>query len=134
MPRLLTPLVATAALALLAGCGGSDNNKSSGSTSGGGAATTSPAKTTAAAAGTVQVAMQNTAFDPKTTTVKVGQTIKWTNDDPFDHNVVATKGATFRSSDFGQGGTYSYKATKAGTISYVCTLHPGMDATLTVVK
>jgi len=136
MPRLLAVLVAVAALAALAGCGGSDNKKT-GSTSvganGGGAAT--PAKTNAAAtAGTVQIAMQNTAFSPKTTTVKVGETIKWTNDDPFDHNVTATKGGTVHSSNFGQGGTYSYKVEKAGTISYVCTLHPGMDGTLKVVK
>jgi len=136
MPRLLAVLAAVAALAALAGCGGSDNKKSdtSGSASGGGGATT-PAKTNAAAAtGTVQIAMQNTAFNPKATTVKVGETVKWTNDDPFDHNVTATKGEEFKSSNFGQGGTYSYKVDKPGTISYVCTLHPGMDGTLKVVK
>lgn len=139
MPRLLTLLATVAALAVLAGCGGSDNKTSeantstSGGASGGGA--TAPAKTNAAAAaGTVQIAMQDTAFSPKTTTVKVGETVKWTNDDPFDHNVTATKGGDFHSSDFGQGGTYTYKAAKAGTISYVCTLHPGMDGTLKVVK
>jgi len=139
MPRLLAVLAAVAALAALAGCGGSDNKKSdtSGSTSGGayGGGATAPAKTNATAtAGTVQIAMQNTAFNPKATTVKVGETVKWTNDDPFDHNVAATKGGDFHSSNFGQGGTYSYKAVKAGTISYVCTLHPGMDGTLKVVK
>jgi len=136
MPRLLAVLAAAAALAALAGCGGSDNKKSdtSGSASGGGGAT-APAKTNAAAtAGTVQIAMQNTAFNPKTTTVKVGETVKWTNDDPFDHNVAATKGENFHSSNFGQGGTYSYKVDKPGTISYVCTLHPGMNGTLKVVQ
>ena len=137
MRRLLPVLAAVAALALLAGCGGSDNKKydatSTGSDSG--AATTAPAKTNAAgAAGTVQIAMQNTAFAPKATTVKVGQTVKWTNDDPFDHNVTATKGEEFHSSNFGQGGTFSYKVDKAGTIVYVCTLHPGMDGTIKVVK
>lgn len=136
MPRLFAVLAAVAALAVIAGCGGSDNKKSestSGAASGGGA--TAPAKTTtAAAAGTVQISMQDTAFNPKTTTVKVGQTVKWTNDDPFDHNVTATKGEDFHSSNFGQGGTYSYKVDKPGTISYVCTIHPGMDGTLKVVK
>jgi plastocyanin len=48
--------------------------------------------------------------------------------------VTATGGASFRSSNFGQGGTYKYRATTAGKISYVCTLHPGMDATLTVTR
>ena len=37
-----------------------------------------------------------------------------------------------QGSDFGQGGTYTFKPTKAGTIAYVCTIHPGMTGTLNV--
>ena len=33
---------------------------------------------------------------------------------------------------FGKGKTFSWKADKAGTISYVCTVHPNMTAKLTV--
>jgi plastocyanin len=78
--------------------------------------------------------MKNIAFAPTSVTVKVGQKITWTNDDSVDHNVTAKSGASFASSNFGQGGTYSYTPTKAGTITYVCTIHPGMDGTIIVTK
>lgn len=140
MTRLL-PAVACLALtgALVAGCGGSSSSKkssSAGSTSGPAPAPTStPApKTGAAASGTVAIKMQSIQFSPKSVTAKVGQTVKWTNDDSVAHNVTAKSGETFKSSTFGPGGTYSYKLDKAGTITYVCTIHPGMEGTITVVK
>jgi plastocyanin len=46
--------------------------------------------------------------------------------------VTATKGAKFMSQAFGGGKTYSFTPRKAGTISYVCTLHPGMVGKLIV--
>jgi plastocyanin len=46
--------------------------------------------------------------------------------------VTAKSGASFHSDNFGQGGTYEFTPKKAGTIKYTCTLHPGMDGTLTV--
>jgi plastocyanin len=94
---------------------------------------TTPSATPAAPSGAATaVVMKNIQFAPKAMTVKVGQTITWTNQDSVDHNVTATAGASFRSSNFGHGGTYKYTATKPGKIAYVCTLHPGMAATLTV--
>ena len=120
MKRFAPLLLASFAL-LAAGCGSSNENKN--------------ATPSAPATGKgPKVDMKNIAFDPKTTTVKVGQTVTWTNQDDVDHNVVATNGAKFESDNFGKGGTYSYKATKPGTIQYTCTLHPGMDATLTVTS
>jgi len=82
----------------------------------------------------VAIKMQNIAFEPKSATAKVGQKVTWTNEDSTDHNVTAQAGETFKSKDFGKGGTYSYKLDKPGTIKYVCTIHPGMEATLTVTK
>ena len=80
----------------------------------------------------VTIKMQSIQFAPKTQAVKVGQTVSWVNEDGVDHNVTAQSGATFKSNDFGQGGTYTFKPTKAGTIAYVCTIHPGMTGTLNV--
>jgi plastocyanin len=80
------------------------------------------------------VTMRTIQFAPRRIRVRVGQTIKWTNSDPVRHNVVATAGADFGSGIFGRGGTYAYRATTPGVISYVCTLHPGMDGTITVVR
>ena len=79
--------------------------------------------------------MQNIAFDPKDVTVKVGQ--KVTLDQrrlgrPQRHGRRPAR--DFKSDNFGKGATFSFTPTKAGTINYVCTIHPGMTATLTVTK
>jgi plastocyanin len=128
MRRILVAPCAVLALALgLAACGGSSNN------SGGSGSTSTPASSaSSSSAGGVQIKMQNIQFSPKDTTVKVGDKVTWTNDDNTDHNVTAQSGADFKSKDFGNGGTFSFTADKAGTIEYVCTIHPGMTATLTV--
>jgi plastocyanin len=119
------------AVALVAvGCGGGGGSTSSG---GGGAGTGSAApKQPATAPG--HVMMRNIKFAPDKTTVKVGEKVTWTNDDSVAHNVTATKGASFKSSTFGKGGTFTFTPKKAGTIQYTCTIHPGMNGTLTVTK
>jgi plastocyanin len=86
----------------------------------------------AAPSGAIAIKMKNIQFAPKQVSAKVGQTVTWTNDDSVAHNVTAVAGASFRSTNFGKGGTYRYRPAAPGKISYVCTLHPGMDATLTV--
>ena len=132
MKRLysIAACLALGGVLVVAGCGGSSSKSSSNTTSSSQAATPAPA----AAGGALAVKMQNIQFSPKSITAKVGQTVKWSNDDSVDHNVTATSGATFKSSTFGSGGTYSFKPTKAGTIQYVCTIHPGMTGTLVVTK
>jgi plastocyanin len=126
MRRILLPLCAVLVVGLaLAGCGG--GGSSSGSTP-----TSSSSSSSSSSGGGTEIKMQNIAFAPKATTVKVGQKVTWVNDDSAAHNVTADSGASFKSKDFGSGGTFSFTPTKAGTIKYVCTLHPGMTATLTV--
>jgi plastocyanin len=122
MRASVAALVLAAALAV-AGCGsgGSSGSKSS-------PATSSPAAKTTA------VTLQNFAFNPSNLTAKVGQTITWTNRDSVAHNVTAKKGDNFHSTTLNPGQSYSHKLDHAGTISYVCTIHPNMKATLTVTK
>ena len=117
--------------ALVAGCGGSSSSSSKSSST---PAASTPAAAPAAGGGAVAVSMKNIQYSPKSITAKVGQTVTWTNDDSVDHNVTATSGASFKSSTFGQGKTYSTKLTKAGTIQYVCTIHPGMTGMIVVTK
>jgi plastocyanin len=117
---------------VLAGCGGGDGGST---TAGGGSSTPAPATTSrGSGGGAIAVTMKDIAFSPQSVRVRVGQKVDWTNDDSVAHNVTATSGASFRSSDFGQGGTFSYSPTRAGTIDYVCTLHPGMDGTIVVTR
>jgi plastocyanin len=127
MRRILPALCALVALAA-AGCGSSNSGSTSSGSSSGSASTAAASSS----GGGVAIKMQNIAFDPKAVTVKVGQKVTWTNDDSVDHNVTSQSGETIKSDNFGKGGTFSFTPTKAGTINYVCTIHPGMTATLTV--
>jgi plastocyanin len=124
--RFSIALLLAGALALGA-CGSS---KSSGTKSTGGSSSTSTTKS----ANGIQVQMKGIAFQPGTITVKVGQTITWTNEDSVQHDVVSTSGEKIQSSLFGKGGTFSFTPKKAGTIAYVCTVHPGMKGTIVVKK
>jgi plastocyanin len=131
-PMLLLALVALAA----AGCGSSNKSSSSSSSSPAPATTTSSSSTSGGTAApssgkTVTIDMKNIQFNPKTVTVKVGTTVKWVNQDSAPHNVT---GGPLHSPTFGNGGSFTYKAAKAGKISYVCTIHPGMTATLNVTS
>ena len=128
MRRILPALCAVVALAA-AGCGSSNSSSTSSGSSSGGSST---GAASSSSSGGVAIKMQNIAFAPKDVTVKVGQKVTWTNDDTVDHNVTSQSGESIKSDNFGKGGTFSFTPTKAGTIKYVCTIHPGMTATLTV--
>ena len=120
---LLLPLTAV----LLTGCGSSGDS----ATDTAAAPAAKPAAAAKSAPGQISM-IDALKFTPAAITVKVGQKITWTNTGSIPHNVVAEKGATFQSDTFGKGKTFSYTPTKAGTISYVCTIHPGMEGTVTV--
>ena len=112
----------TAALILIAGllvasCGGGGSDSST-TTSGGGATG-------------AQVVMKNLAFDPASITVKVGESITWTNQDGFTHDVKADNGE-FASENIEAGGTYSTVIDKPGTYPYHCGIHPEMTGTVIV--
>jgi plastocyanin len=124
--RPITLLVACLAL-VLAGCGGGNDN--SGGSGGGGSSSGG-----SSSGGTVTIDMKNIQFAPQDATVKVGQTVKWVNQDTVDHDVQAKSGADFKSDLFGNGKSFEWKADKAGTVSYVCTVHPGMTGTLKVTQ
>lgn len=106
-------------------CGSAASNPGSGSDSG-----------SQAAAGTCPkpcVQMKDVSFQPTNITVRVGQRVTWLNTDPVSHDVVAVPGGPGpKSALLAQGRSYSFTPTRAGTISYVCTVHPSMKATLTV--
>ena len=132
--KRLPILVASLALATgaLAACGGDDDEDK-----GGGA--TAPAQTgaqptqaggAAPAGGEVKVSIKNTAYEPKSITAKVGQTIRWTNDDPIAHTVTQQGG--FDSGTLNAGANFTFKPARAGRIDYVCTIHPGQTGSITV--
>ncbi len=90
-----------------------------------------PTSTPAPAAGVVKVAMRNIKFVPPRVTVRVGQTVRWTNDDTVAHTVASAK-LNLASEAIGHGKTYVYKATKPGTFPYYCTIHANQNGVLVV--
>jgi plastocyanin len=89
-----------------------------------------PATPQSGAAGP-SVVMDGTTFVPGDITVAVGETVTWTNKDPFPHNVSSASGG-FSSQDLQPDEEWRFTAQKEGRFSYVCTLHPGMKGTLIV--
>jgi plastocyanin len=138
MTKCLAVLSSVVALGLVAsGCGGGNDNNSSGG--GGGASKTpakQPAKSGGTAAKTVQVTMKNIQFSPKSLSVAKGATVKWTNDDSVNHDVTKKGGPgpqfASGSGNLAKGATYEQTFKTAGQIKYVCTVHPGMEGTITV--
>lgn len=83
--------------------------------------------------GAVEIGMKDLKFEPAEAEVKVGQLVRWTNNEAIPHNAVA-KDDQFKSEIFNEGKTFEYTPDKPGTIEYVCTLHSGMEGTLEVVE
>jgi plastocyanin len=116
--RLFLLLAALSATGLFAaGCGGGDSGGAS-----------------AQALGSNDViGMKSLHFKPDHVQVAVGQKVTWRNEESVPHDVKADSGADFSSKTFGKDGTFSITPDKVGTITYECTLHPGMDGTIDVV-
>lgn len=71
-------------------------------------------------------------FSPASITVKVGDVIQWTNTSSVPHNVTFDGDDALTSATLQQGDTWQVKFSVAGTYSYHCTFHPGMDGKVTV--
>jgi plastocyanin len=118
---------------LLAACGQKANVTPAGTLPPIQTATQPPVATPAAPtdANTTEVLIQGFAFSPASLTIKVGTTVKWTNQDTATHNVTADDNS-WGSGDLEQGSTYSFTFTKAGTYNYHCGFHSRMKATILV--
>ena len=85
-----------------------------------------------ALAATKTVRVDDNVFKPESLTVNRGDTVRfrWVGDAP--HNVRRTKGPSFRTISMRRSGTVSRRLTRRGTLSLVCTIHPGMDMRIRV--
>lgn len=138
------PLIALAGvlLALLVSACGDDKASNSGRNAGDDGATVTTNPTPQAQTSTqsearasndiVSVGMKDIKFEPASITANVGQKIVWTNNEDVPHNVTATEGAKFASDTMRKGDTFEYTPTKAGTIKYVCTIHPNQRGEIQV--
>lgn len=96
------------------------------------ATTTATAETTAAASA-IQIIIANDVFQPNKTTIKIGGTVTWINNDGYAHTVASNSGV-FNSGIITNGGQFSFTFNTEGVYDYICEIHPNMKGTITVVK
>ena len=71
------------------------------------------------------------AVSPSSLTVKVGDTVTWTNSDAAGHSATADD-KSFDTGVFAQGENESVSLNQAGTFTYHCVAHPNMKGTIVV--
>ena len=114
--------------------GGSKNSTTATSTTA--KTSTSSTKDNSSAVATTSVKISNFMFDPMVIKVKVGDNVTWTNMDSVHHTVTADVASADAPNGplIGQGETYSFKFTKAGTYTFHCTPHSYMHGTVVVTE
>jgi plastocyanin len=78
----------------------------------------------------VNVNIDNFTFAPQELTLKVGDSVTWTNHDDIPHTVVSA--GKFRSKTLDTDGSFSFTFTAAGDYKYFCSLHPHMTGMIKV--
>lgn len=81
----------------------------------------------------VEVSMANLAYSPATVTIKVGDSVRWTNVEATPHTVTSTLvNYKYDSGTLRQGQSFTQKYTLPGTYSYKCAFHGAMRGTVVV--
>jgi len=78
----------------------------------------------------VNINIDNFTFAPQELTLKVGDSVTWTNHDDIPHTIVSA--GKFRSKTLDTDGTFSFTFTTAGDYKYFCSLHPHMTGMIKV--
>lgn len=80
------------------------------------------------------ISIQNFAFSPQTITLRIGDTVTWTNLDSAAHIVASTVPNLpgFLSPSLANRATYSFTFIISGTYTYKCQIHPSMTGTIIV--
>ncbi len=83
--------------------------------------------TLSAHAAEVVVTQKNKSFSTKKLKIKVGDTIKFSNEDSFAHNVFSLSPAKgFDTGSFGNGQVRPVTFDKPGKVEVECAIHPDM--------
>jgi plastocyanin len=88
-----------------------------------------------APAASTSVQVLKDSYSPAAITVKAGDTVTWTNVDTTPgngHTVTSSGRGPLKSPSFGQGGSFSYTFSTAGSYGYYCAIHPDMTGAVTV--
>jgi plastocyanin len=79
----------------------------------------------------VDIKIDNFSFTPATLTVKAGTQITWTNGDDIPHTVVSDD-QSFKSKVLDTDEKFTFTASKPGTYTYFCSIHPKMSGKVVV--
>ncbi|MBU3906920.1 MAG: cupredoxin family copper-binding protein [Nanoarchaeota archaeon] len=71
-------------------------------------------------------------FSPNILTIKVGDSVEWTNKDSASHTVTSDSRNELNSETLSGGESYSHTFNSAGTFSYHCSAHTSMKAKIIV--
>ena len=84
-------------------------------------------------AGTFTVGQKNKQFTKKKLVIKVGEKVRFTNEDPFFHNVFSLSPIkTFDLGSYPKGEYREVEFDTAGTVEVECAIHPHMRMTIIV--
>lgn len=92
---------------------------------------TSASAPPAVPAGAAEVGIANFKFMPATVTIKVGDTVGWTNHDDIGHTV-SFAGPGINSKVLQRNDRFSHAFDAPGTYTYICSIHPFMHGTVVV--
>jgi plastocyanin len=80
---------------------------------------------------THEVTIEGTTFQPDRLSLAVGDTVVWTNKDPFPHTATSSAGA-FDSGNIAPDRSWTQRFVKQGEHRYICSLHPTMKGLVKV--
>jgi len=93
---------------------------------------TAPGAKVMAQKGPDSVAIGDFLFGPETLTVKKGTYVTWTNTDDSPHQVTVTSAGGVRTPVMLKGQKQTLRFDSAGTVDYICGLHPNMKGKIEV--
>ncbi len=132
-PDTTTPSAAASAVASPAAASSAEASPSVSSSAAASSEASAPASASAAAAGPVEVAIQDFKFEPAEVQVAAGQTVSWTNEDGEPHTVRSEDGSISSAFISGQPFTWTAEGEPGTEIPYICSIHPTMKGTVTIV-
>src|SRR4051812_21553132 len=75
--------------------------------------------------------IDNFTFSPQSLTVRVGETVTWTNQDDIPHSILC-EALNLKSKALDTDQSFSHRFDQARTFPYVCGIHPHMKGTIIV--
>lgn len=129
--RIARPVMLFAFVVLLAACSG-DGGEVTTTTGAPADQTTQASDTTAGGGASTPAAITISGFSfSGASSVAVGTTVTVTNQDDVSHTWTS-EDDVFDSGSLSQGESFEYTFEEAGEYTYVCSIHPGMQGSITV--